>query len=200
MSITHPELVSALAKPGDAICQSLTADTADLWHGATGVATECAELAEAYVLTNGTGADLDRENLVEELGDLEFYVEMVRQNIGLTRNDIHVRFSLDDFYSSIFFSATGATNAMLFLAINAVGGHVLDQAKKVSIYNKPCDVEALSRFLFILDMLLDCVNERFLLNRADVLQANIAKLSVRYNGLKYSDAAAQARADKTEAA
>lgn len=184
-------------KPGEAITSAMTPVLADLWHGATGVATECGELAEACVLTLG-GGQIDRENLNEELGDLEFYIEALRQNIGVTRNDIHLIFSLDDLYASPFNLAVGCSTPVLFLAINAVGGIILDFAKKAAIYNKPLDRDGLMKNLFFLDHLIDATMERYGLCRANVLQANIAKLSVRYAGHTYTDAAAQARADKVE--
>jgi hypothetical protein len=171
-----------------------------LWHGATGVAGECGELGLAYVLTMGTGALIDRKNLIEELGDLEFYIEMVRQNLGVSRDYIHANFIAADLYRSPLASALGSNNTMLFLAINVAGNDILDLAKKVAIYNKSHDGSAMMFALYILDELLDAVYERFDITRNDVLAANIAKLSVRYNGLKYSDQAAQARADKIEAA
>jgi len=114
--INHTELVSALVKPGAAILETLTPTKADLLHGTVGVAGEAGELLDAvkkHVIYN---KPLDRENVIEELGDLEFYMEQVRQNLGITRQE--------------------------------------------------------------------------------TLDANIAKLSVRYASLTYTDAAAQKRADK----
>jgi len=113
---THSEMVKALVKPGEAILLTLTPAKADLWHGATGVVGEAGELIDAvkkHVIYN---KPLDLINVIEELGDLEFYMEQIRQNLGITREE-------------------------------TLGG-------------------------------------------------NIAKLSKRYEGLKYSDAGAQARADK----
>ena len=44
LRITHPELVFALCKPGDAIIQSLTPDMAHNLHMALGIAGEGGEL------------------------------------------------------------------------------------------------------------------------------------------------------------
>lgn len=112
----HSELVRALVKPGEKIVDSMTAIGADLLHMAVGVSGEAGELLDAvkkHVIYN---KPIDLENIVEELGDLEFYMEGLRQNLGITREE--------------------------------------------------------------------------------TLTANIAKLSVRYAGLTYSDQAAQDRADK----
>lgn len=114
--INHGDMVAALVKPGKNILDSLTSEKCDLWHGATGIVGEAGELVDAikkHVIYN---KPLDRENVIEELGDLEFYMAQVRHNLNITREEC--------------------------------------------------------------------------------LEQNIKKLSVRYEGLKYSDTAAQTRADK----
>ena len=114
--IQHPDMVRSLVKPGANIIANLTPAAADAWHHATGISGEAGELLDAikkHVIYN---KPLDRDNVIEELGDLEFYMEGLRQNLGVTRQE--------------------------------------------------------------------------------TIAANINKLSVRYAGLKYSDKAAQERADK----
>lgn len=116
LQATHGTMVTALVKPGADIRASMTPEMADLLHAAVGVSGEAGELLDGvkkHVIYN---KPLDRDNIIEELGDLEFYMEQLRQRIGVTRDE--------------------------------------------------------------------------------TLAANIAKLSVRYEGLRYSDAAAQNRADK----
>ena len=112
----HEYLVSLLAKPGESIKEDMTADNAHLIHMTMGLCGETGELLDAIkknVIYNKT---LDIDNVIEELGDIEFYLEGLRQGLSLKRQD--------------------------------------------------------------------------------TLVANIAKLSVRYEGLQYSDKAAQERADK----
>lgn len=116
MNITHPELVAALIKPGSVIAANITANEADMLHMAVGVSGEAGELLDAVKKATIYKKPIDRENVIEELGDLEFYMEGLRQNLGITRQE--------------------------------------------------------------------------------TLDANVAKLSVRYAGLTYTDAAAQQRADK----
>lgn len=84
-TISHPELVKALAKPGEAICQSMTPQMAHLLHMAVGVAGEAGELLDAikkHVIYNKS---LDVTNVIEELGDMEFYMEGLRQELGILR-------------------------------------------------------------------------------------------------------------------
>lgn len=90
--------------------------TEDLLHAAVGICGEAGELMDAVKKHWAYGKDLDRDNIIEELGDLEWYMQLARLVIGVSR--------------------------------------------------------------------------------AEVLEANQAKLSVRYAGLGYSDDAAIARADK----
>jgi NTP pyrophosphatase (non-canonical NTP hydrolase)/ribosomal protein L21E len=83
--IVHSEMVADLKKPGQAIIDSLTAEKMDALHMAVGIAGEAGELLDAvkkYVVYNKAA---DIENIIEELGDLEFYMEGIRQNFGITR-------------------------------------------------------------------------------------------------------------------
>ena len=83
----HPDMVAALAKPGKDILSSLTADKCHTLHMAVGVAGEAGELLDAikkYVMYNKA---VDRENVVEELGDLEFYMEGLRSAFNITRSE-----------------------------------------------------------------------------------------------------------------
>ena len=118
MSITHSEMVATCVKDGETILAEMTADEAHLMHMAIGISGEAGELLDAVKKQVIYRKPLDMENVIEELGDLEFYMEGVRQAVGLTREQC--------------------------------------------------------------------------------LEANITKLGKRYEGLKYSDAAAQNRTDKVE--
>lgn len=83
----HAELVATLEKAPDAIIASLSPDMVSVWHMATGVATEAGELLDAAKKFAIYNRDLDRENLVEELGDLEFYMQGIRARCGITREE-----------------------------------------------------------------------------------------------------------------
>jgi len=83
--IVHPELVAALVKPGEDILKELTPITCHLWHMASCIPSEAGELFDAVKRHVLYGARLDMDNIVEELGDLEFYMEGVRAALGITR-------------------------------------------------------------------------------------------------------------------
>lgn len=86
--IKHDEMVAALAKPGADIIADLDAAKAHLWHMASCIQGEAGELFDAIkkpVIYNK--GEFDRHNIVEELGDIEFYMEGLRQALGITREE-----------------------------------------------------------------------------------------------------------------
>lgn len=83
----HQDMVKLLAKPGEAIVTSLTSGKAHLLHMAVGVAGEGGELLDAFKKHVIYNKELDRANVVEELGDLEFYMEGIRAHLGITREE-----------------------------------------------------------------------------------------------------------------
>ena len=102
MNVTHPELVAALAKPGADIVATLTAEDAHSLHMAVGIAGEAGELLDAVKKAAIYRKPIDRANVVEELGDLEFYMEGLRQGLGITRQEVldHNIVKLSKRYSS----------------------------------------------------------------------------------------------------
>ena len=81
----HSELVRNLKKNGAVILANLTAEECDLTHHGIGVVGEGAELLDAIKKLIIYRRPLDMENVIEELGDLEFFMEGLRQNLGITR-------------------------------------------------------------------------------------------------------------------
>lgn len=67
---------------------TLTPQKAHLLHMAMGVVGEAGELAKAVGDHGFLDEDLDMENLVEELGDLEFYLEGIRVALGISRDEV----------------------------------------------------------------------------------------------------------------
>lgn len=83
--IKHNEMVKALAKSGEKIAAEINAEDAHLLHMAVGISSEAGELLDAIKKQVIYRKVLDRENVIEELGDLEFYMEGIRQGLGMTR-------------------------------------------------------------------------------------------------------------------
>ncbi len=84
----YSKMVSALAKPGADIVRSLTPENAHALHMAAGIAGEAGELLDAVKKAAIYCKEIDRENVVEELGDLEFYLEGLRQGLHITREEV----------------------------------------------------------------------------------------------------------------
>ncbi len=88
VEIRHAQMVATLAKPGEAVLSHLTPADAHLWHMATGVAGEAGELLDAIKKRVIYRKELDRANIIEELGDLEFYMSAIRDIVGVSREEV----------------------------------------------------------------------------------------------------------------
>lgn len=85
--INHADMVRALCKPGDQIAEEITGSDAHQLHMAVGISGEAGELLDAIKKAVIYRKPLDRQNAVEELGDLEFYLEGLRRGLGVTREE-----------------------------------------------------------------------------------------------------------------
>lgn len=85
--MTHPQLVAALVKPGEQIKNEITAKEAHELHMIMGLSGEVGELLDAVKKAIIYRKSFDRENAVEELGDIEFYLEGLRSSLGISREE-----------------------------------------------------------------------------------------------------------------
>ncbi len=83
MNITHSEMVARLIKPKADL--QFTPEQADMIHAILGISGECGELLDAVKKHVIYGKPLDIYNMIEELGDAEFYLEHLRTIIGVSR-------------------------------------------------------------------------------------------------------------------
>lgn len=106
----YAEFVKTLKKPGSDIIGDLTESSADSLHMAVGVAGEAGELLDAIKKYSIYNKPLDRENVVEELGDLEFFMEGLRQRLEISREEtlVHNRAKLNKRYADKKFSNEAA--------------------------------------------------------------------------------------------
>lgn len=146
----------------------------DIHHACTGICGEAIEFAYA----NG------KDNEKEEFGDLEFYVRHAWLAVG--------RWSVQ--FQSEYHPAN--LPAHPYDALVYVGGDLLDQSKKIWIYNKDPQSLCLYSALLKFEQIMDEVSKNLEYPRTQARKDNQAKLEKRYPA-GYSDAAAQARADKT---
>jgi len=84
--MTHEQMVKNLVKPGSEILAQVSPDMMGLIHMILGVAGETGELLDAIKKAAIYQKPIDMENVIEELGDIEFYLEGMRQQLGITRD------------------------------------------------------------------------------------------------------------------
>jgi NTP pyrophosphatase (non-canonical NTP hydrolase) len=84
----YAKLVQALKKPPQHVHAEMTPEKADLIHLVLGISGEAGELLDAIKKAAIYNRPLDLANVVEELGDLEFYLEALRQTLNLSREFI----------------------------------------------------------------------------------------------------------------
>lgn len=80
--------VMSKAKPGQNIICQMTPAKAHLLHMAMGASGEAGELLDAIKKAVIYNKWLDRDNVIEEMGDLEFYMAGLRKEIGVTREEV----------------------------------------------------------------------------------------------------------------
>lgn len=159
---------------------------ASLLHAAIGISGECGELLVASSI----------ENIVEELGDIEFYVEAGYQVLGGRRTPL-----ADGLEVAGSDPAMHQVLGTVTIAMSSTSARLLDLAKKGWVYNKPLDenAERALRFeLMRIELMMEQLREMVGVRRPDVLRTNQTKLGKRYPQGVYTDQAAQVRADKAD--
>lgn len=81
----YADMVLRLAKPGADILKQLTAADCHILHMVWGICGEAGELLDAVKKRVVYRKDLDVENVIEELGDLEFYMQGLRRALDISR-------------------------------------------------------------------------------------------------------------------
>jgi NTP pyrophosphatase (non-canonical NTP hydrolase) len=83
----HSSLVYTLVKDPVDILDSMDYEKMNLIHAILGVSGEAGELLDSIKKHCIYNKPLDVENVIEELGDLEFYLEQLRQILNISRED-----------------------------------------------------------------------------------------------------------------
>ena len=84
----HARMVKRLAKPGIVIRDSMTGEDAHIIHMALLIAGEVGELVDAIKKHVIYGKTLDRLNVIEELGDIEFALSAIRDWALTDRDEV----------------------------------------------------------------------------------------------------------------
>lgn len=71
-----------------ALMKDMGSSTLNILHAAVGISGEAGELLDAVKKHWAYGKELDKVNVIEELGDLEFYMQAMRNQIGVPRSYI----------------------------------------------------------------------------------------------------------------
>lgn len=188
----HAAMVDQLMKPGQAILSDLTPIKAERLHMAVGFMGEVTELASAIenlaLYESDEEYDAILDNLKEELGDCEFYLEGLCQTYGVER----IQPNPDLIENS--------RNLQNLIHLVIAAGDILDLVKKEVIYNKVIEVGGA---LFMATTQLRALYLFYPeVTAEEARAANITKLltgdKARFKAGSYSNQAAQDRADKQD--
>jgi len=125
-------------------------------------------------------------------------VEISPGNMAFGEEPVREVVRYDQFVRNLFKGDAEKVMALhAALGVCGEAGELGDAIKKEYIYGKPRDLVNIVEELGDLEFYLQAVRNHYGINREYVLQCNAEKLSQRYVGLKYTDAAAIARADKS---
>lgn len=198
--IMHTGMVADLTKDPEAIRDNLTCLQTDLLHMMAGVNDEAAELLEAIALAVFDGEELDVENVIEELGDLEFYLNRTRSSLAITRESL-----LTQIEPALALEASEHTLQRPNLVkacfdLMAGVGQYTSCVKKYCIYGKPFDRAMMMGAMSKIEIQLAYFRSVVGVKWEAVLQCNYHKLANketgRYKSGTYSDEAAIRREDK----
>lgn len=167
--MTYQEMVTHLKKPGQDLLDSWTPEKASAMHMLVGLHDEALELHHALL-------NEDVPNLIEEMGDMCFYVVGLAQDLGVELN-------------------LGAEPDMNQKKPAAMM-ELVENCKRHLCYNKPLDVEKAAESMNDIISQLAGISLQLGITLEEVTQLNYDKLMKgRYpNG--YSDDAANKREDK----
>jgi NTP pyrophosphatase (non-canonical NTP hydrolase) len=157
-----------------------------LLHVSAGITSEVAELFE--LAAKSYGENLDRTNLLEECGDILWYLGVACDTLNATD-----RITEDPDYGV----AVLKFDEDLVDSIYSTAGHLARHAgefadlaiKKLVFYGKPFDAEPLIKHLVAIHRTVDILLQEAGFTIEDARERNIAKLKKRY-GDKFSEAAA----------
>lgn len=186
-SISHAEMVAKLIKQPETLKAEFTEFDFGIMHAVIGIVGELGELLGGIEYSVVNQMPLDRQNLIEEFGDLEFYLEDFRTKAFFTLLDVQTCEDVCKIPNGLF---PMSVHMMVY------GTELLDQVKKSIIYRKKMNRTAVLAALSKIEYLKDQMYQRLNLLRGDILEANMDKLALRYNGFQYTDQRAQDRADK----
>ena len=121
----------------------------------------------------------DNSKLILELGDVEFYFEGMRLDMASGMTVTKTRLVPEQYRNDITEKAC-----------------VLIESVKKWTMNDKFDVNHFNVALLDVRYSLECIYRTYLIDREEALQANVKKLSKRYEGLIYTNESAAAKRDE----
>lgn len=197
----YADMVGKLAKPGEDIVSGLDAEKAHLLHMAVGLSSEVGELMEIRMLA-AYGKEVDTDHLVEEIGDVMFYLQGLCAGCGCSKGVASV-VSIAEDCGKEFLEEPEWEHTRLVCELTVSSGKILNFVKKSAVYGRKLDFGLKESILtetgravtYVWDILhLEgiCMDK--------VLEENMLKLMLgekaRYKAGSYSDAQALGRSDK----
>ena len=88
LGVIYNNFVASRVKAGEDIRVAIRAIDCHYLHMLIGLSGEVGELQDAFKKHVIYDKKLDIGNVIEELGDIEFYLEGLRQSIGVTRAEV----------------------------------------------------------------------------------------------------------------
>jgi hypothetical protein len=170
MQTQHQKMVLALTKAPGLILASLTESKCNLLHASNGLADEFFEYKLAV-------NKIDKENQLEELGDMLFYTEAL-----IIGYEEHIPVLAK-------YTPMGVHETMQLL-FQTVKRHVF--------YEQELNTKDLVDVYLNIKGWIDFFAGQIAKTRQDVQEHNMNKLAKRYEGFKYSDQAAKDRVDKSD--
>lgn len=138
-----------------------------LYHAIVGIQTELNEIGEAFDNASVKGEGVDNVNLLEECGDVCWYLAIAFDELKITETRVPV--------------PSVASNYSEPLArINKQCAELLDQTKKVMFYGKTFDIEKAESLIYKMLVSVSYLIISFNGIKEQVLLTNINKLKARY--------------------
>lgn len=88
VAYAHPQLIKDVKKNPILLKEELSSQKVDLMHMALGIAGEAGEVVDVIKKYAVYDKPLNREHIIEEMGDLEFYLEGLRQILKINRDEV----------------------------------------------------------------------------------------------------------------
>jgi NTP pyrophosphatase (non-canonical NTP hydrolase) len=154
-----------------------------LLHAVMGILTEVEEILDNYITTDESQAKFDPVNILEEIGDITWYIAIIGRMYNLSLPG-----KIESKFSKPF---------DIVLQINKYGLKLLDMLKKKLYYNKPINDELFLDYTQIINALILEYMAYYKIDIEGSFDVNIAKLKARY-GEKFSSERAINRDLETE--